>query len=147
MKKTLLFIFASILTVSVAGQIDSTKARARELLEITGSANLGIQMMNQMISSFKTQAPGVPNKFWDEFMKEIDPNDILELIIPIYVKHFSISDLEQLIQFYKTPLGQKFISKLPIISQDSYTVGQEWGQKLGVKVAEKLIEGGYLKDK
>ena len=146
MKKLILILFVFAITGSAFSQADSTKHHARELLEVTGSGNLGLQMMQNIFNSFKNQFPQVPGEFWVELSKEITGKELMELVIPIYSKYYTDDELVKLIQFYRSPLGQKVVQKLPLISQDSYYVGQEWGKKVGEKVIARLQERGFFKE-
>jgi len=146
MKKLILFLFVLAITGSAFSQVDSTKHHARELLEVTGSGNLGLQLMQNIFSSFKNQFPQVPGEFWEEMSKEVTGKELIELVIPIYSKYYTDEELVNLIAFYKSPLGQKVIQKLPLISQDSYYVGQDWGKKVGEKVITRLKEKGFFKE-
>lgn len=112
----------------------------RTLLNITGAGEQGVQAMKMMIGNFKKSMPQVPEKFWTEFMKEVKPGDLVEMIIPIYEKHFTEADIKAIIAFYNTPVGKKFIMKQPVIQQESFKVGSAWGRKLGMRVAAKLQE-------
>jgi hypothetical protein len=144
MKKILMFSIVCISALNAIAQNTRANDHARELLELTGAGKLGVQMVNNMIGSYKKQMSTVPDAFWDQFAKEVSGKEIVELIIPIYVKHYTDDEMVKLIEFYKSPLGQKVIEKLPLINQDSYLVGQEWGKKLGEKVLASLKEKGYL---
>ena len=146
MKRIILILLTCIWTASGFSQKNTITDHARQLLELTGSANLGIQVMNNMIASFKKQLPNVPGEFWDEFSKEINPQDLVDLIVPIYAKYYTDEELTKLIEFYKSPLGQKVVEKLPLITQDSYTAGENWGRKISEKVATKLKEKGYIQN-
>jgi uncharacterized protein len=145
MKKFALLAFVSFFLNTAHAQKDSSGIHARQLLELTGAGKGGIQMMNNMIASFKTTFTAVPVEFWDEFMKEANPAEMVDLLVPIYIKYYTDAELMQLLAFYKSPIGQKVIEQLPLISQDSYKVGEEWGRKIGEKVAERLKDKGYLK--
>ena len=50
------------------------------LLELTGSAKIGIQVMSQMIASYKQAMPNVPDDFWTELMSEIDEKSLIESV-------------------------------------------------------------------
>lgn len=127
-------------------QADSSAANsARELLRLTGSAKIGVQMMNTMIASFKQHYTDVPDEFWDSFMNEVNMDELIEKIVPIYIKHYTQAELEELIVFYKTPLGQKVIQELPLISRESYSIGQDWGKQIAEKVISRMKEKGYIK--
>lgn len=117
---------------------------AHELLRVTGAGELGIRMMNQMIDVQRQTLPDVPDKFWHDFMAEVDPDDLNRLVVPVYARHFTVEEMESMIAFYRTPTGQKLISKLPVITEESMAVGRRWGMELGLRIARKLKEDGLV---
>ena len=54
--------------------------------------------------------------FFAKFHSKRDLQQLLDLAIPPYDKYYSPEDLKRLIQFYATPVGQKTLTVLPIIS-------------------------------
>ena len=114
------------------------RADIRKLLVLTGSAQIGAQVMTQMMTSMKQAMPQVPERFWADFQKEVRPEELGELIVPIYDKHLSHDDVKNLIRFYETPTGRHFIAEMPGITQESIVAGQAWGQDIGKRVMEKL---------
>ena len=65
------------------------------------------------------------------------------MLIPIYDKHFSHNDIKELIQFYESPIGKKYLEATPSITQESYRAGEEWGNKIGLDIINELIRQGY----
>jgi hypothetical protein len=110
----------------------------RKLLRITGSGELGTQVMAQMIGNMKKAMPQVPEKFWGDFMKEVHTDELVDLIVPVYDRNLSQGDITELIRFYESPTGKKFVSVLPKITQESMGVGEKWGRELAMKVMAKL---------
>jgi hypothetical protein len=110
----------------------------RKLLKITGSGELGTQVMGQMIGNMKKAMPQVPEKFWSDFMKEVHTDELVDLIVPVYDRNLSQGDVTELIRFYESPTGKKFVSVLPKITQESMGVGEKWGRELAMKVMLKL---------
>jgi hypothetical protein len=110
----------------------------RKLLKITGSGELGTQVMSQMIGNMKKAMPQVPEKFWGDFMKEVHTDELIDLIVPVYDRNLSQGDVTELIRFYESPTGKKFVSALPKITQESMGVGEKWGRELAMKVMAKL---------
>ena len=110
----------------------------RKLLKITGSGELGTQVMAQMIGNMKKAMPQVPEKFWGDFMKEVHTDELIDLIVPVYDRNLSQGDITELIKFYESPTGKKFVSVLPKITQESMGVGETWGRNLAMKVMVKL---------
>lgn len=115
----------------------------RRLLVLTGAGELGEQMMANMIAQFRTTMPSVPSAFWDEFQGEVDADEIVELVVPIYARHFTHEDVQALIAFYESPIGRKFVEAQPQILQESMAVGERWGQQLAQRVMERLASRGY----
>lgn len=145
MKKPLFFAVFLFIAFSAFSQSNTTNDRIRELLEVTGSGKLGVQVVNQMIATYKAEVPSAPSDFWDEFSKEINPEGLIDLLVPIYAKHYTDEEIAALLKFYKSPIGQKVIEKMPLITQDSYQAGTQWGKAIGEKVISRLKEKGYLK--
>lgn len=110
----------------------------RKLLQITGSGQLGTQVMSQMVGNMKKAMPQVPEKFWADFMKEVHTEELVELIVPVYDRNLSEGDITELIRFYESPTGKKFVSVLPKLTQESMGVGEKWGRDLALKVMAKL---------
>jgi hypothetical protein len=67
------------------------------------------------------------------------------MVIPIYEKYYTETDINQLITFYNSPIGKKMIATMPQIMQESMTAGQSWGKQIRQRVLAQLKEKGYLK--
>lgn len=143
MKKNVLLSTVFIFSINAFSQTSATREHIKSLLEITGSAKLGVQMMENMAATFKKSLPEVPDQFWKDFLLEAKSDTLIELLIPAYTKHFSDEEIIHLIEFYKTPLGKKVVEKMPLIAQESYAIGEVWGRKISEQVLKKLIEKGY----
>ena len=146
MKKLLLIITICSISLSVSAQTTSKEAKIRNLLKITKTDQLAVQGMDQMISMFKSSNSDVSTKFWDELKKEMDVNSLITLIVPIYDKYYSESEIEELTAFYNSPIGKKTIETLPKLTQESMVAGQQWGLEMGQKIQAKLKERGHTKD-
>jgi hypothetical protein len=135
------FVAVALCVAPLAHASDDVAAKQadiRKLLVLTGSAQIGAQVMTQMMASLKQAMPQVPERFWHDFQNEVKTDELRELIVPIYDKHLSHDDVKNLIKFYETPTGKHFISEMPGITQESITAGQAWGQAIGRRVMEKL---------
>jgi hypothetical protein len=144
MKKSILAVLA--LALLCAGPAMSQAGNAakqqdiRKLMELTGAAKVGQQIAAQMIPMFKQSNPQVPQKFWDDVMKEFDTKSMIDLVVPIYDKHLTHDDVKGLIAFYQSPLGRKMTSVMPQIAQESMQVGQQWGMQIAQRVQKRLEE-------
>jgi hypothetical protein len=111
---------------------------ARQLMGLTGGGELGKQVMAQMVASFRGMDSSVPEEFWQEFLDSVDAEQLVEMIVPIYVRHLTVEEMTAAIEFYSSPVGQSLIRKLPAIMAESMSAGQAWGEELAGEVVEKL---------
>ena len=124
------------------GQTAKTKD-IYKLMKLTGAADLGMQVMDQMMDAFSRNMPKVPANFWVEFRKEVDPKHLVDMVVPIYDKHLTHADIKALIQFYQSPVGKKLIKVLPQITQESMAAGEVWGRQVAERAVAKLKAKGY----
>ncbi|RVT76680.1 DUF2059 domain-containing protein [Flavobacterium sufflavum] len=144
MKKSLLILSFCILSFSANAQSTSKSQKINQLLELTGSGKMAIQMINQITTSFKTSYSKAGDKFWEDFKNEVKAEDLEKMIIPIYDKYYTENDIDQLITFYNSPIGKKMISTMPQIMTESMTAGQNWAKQIIEKYHAKLKEKGNL---
>ncbi len=126
------------------------RADIEKLIEMTGALAIGKQMSEffgqQYWQSIRTARPDVPAELFQALQNEINVviderlAQLLDLIIPIYHKHFTHKEIDELIGFYKTPIGAKVISVMPALVQESMTVGQHWGRSLAPQIQRRVLE-------
>jgi hypothetical protein len=153
-----LFIFAHSPSLQVSAQnttpaakpsIDPQKeARIRELMDLTGAKDLGQQLieagMEQFRSSVLDSQPDNPrakqfvDAFAARFQKRFDSKSLNEQVIPIYDKYLSTEDLKGLLEYYRSPLGQRMLKALPDVARESQAAGYALGQKAAQDTMEEL---------
>ena len=71
-------------------------------------------------------------------------DDLLNAIIPIYQRHLTKTDIEEMIRFYSSPVGQKLLREQPQIIQESMQAGAAVQQRrmdeMNAKIQERLQE-------
>lgn len=121
------------------------KTTLKKMFEVSGSEEAYKSAIRQMFVMFK-QKGNVPEEVWagleQEFLKT-SMDELVAMLTPVYEKHLTRADLQNLIEFYQTPVGSKFAQKTPFIMQESMQVGQQWGMKIGQDFERKLAEKGY----
>jgi uncharacterized protein len=136
-------------TGASSSAIDPQKeARIRELMDLTGAKNLGQQLieagMEQFRSTVQDSQPDNPrakqfvDAFVARFQKHFDTNSLTERIIPIYDKYLTNEDLKGLIDYYRSPLGQRMLKSLPELTRESQAAGFAMGQKAAQETMEEL---------
>ncbi|HVY61001.1 MAG TPA: DUF2059 domain-containing protein [Planctomycetota bacterium] len=149
MKKSVLLAGVAALvlagTIPLFAQSDAEAHKAklddiRKLLDLNGGAASARDVMQQMSTNMSRMMPQVPPEFWDEFMKEVNPQELIDLSVPVYDKYLEHDDVKALIAFYETPAGKKLASVQPKIGLECMQAGQQWGMAIGQRVAKKLQE-------
>src|SRR5215469_3152428 len=90
---------------AAASEQDIKRAEIRRLIELTGAANVSTDALRQVIAPIRAGYPQVPDAFWDTFMKEVDPAELIDLVVPIYDRYYTRDDIRELTHFYESPVG------------------------------------------
>ena len=72
-----------------------------------------------------------------EFTNDV-MSSLIEMLVPVYKKHFTQQDLEDAIELFKTPIGKKISEKSPIIAQESMQASMQWGMELSTKLQKYM---------
>jgi hypothetical protein len=147
--KKILLTFTLILAAATLsfGQDNSVyKTTLQEMMNISGATESYKVVIVQTFKMLKEQKSQVPDEVWTQFEKsflDASQEELLEILVPIYQKHISLSDLKAVIVFYQSPAGKRFSEKTPLIMQESMQAGQQWGIRLAEQFDKKLKEKGY----
>jgi len=142
MKKITAAVLIFVGTIAFAQS--SREVKVKELMEVMGVSKMTVQSTKQFINTFKENYKDIPDQFWDDFLKEISSKEFSNLYVSIYAKYYTESELDELIKFYRTPIGQKVIANTPLIMEESEKTGRDFGQKLGKELIEKISkQRGY----
>jgi hypothetical protein len=140
-----IFLVLSVgLPASSSSDVSSEKEQAiRELMEMIGAGDLGVQISEQLLSQMRPAYPQVPESLWAEIGESLDPAEFTGLAIPIYDQHFTMEELQALIDFYTTPVGKQIVKKMPVVAYESNVMGQQWGETKALEIVQRLAEQGY----
>lgn len=69
------------------------------------------------------------DKFAEGLFKEMPVDEMVEAMIPIYQRHLSKDDLQAILTFYSSPVGQKLQREQPAMMQEGMQVGAEIGRR------------------
>lgn len=145
MKKILMLLTFFALSSGVCFSQASTeyKSAVKKMMVASGAENTYKVVISQMVTAFKAQKSDIPEEFWTAMSTELlktSMTDLADMLTPVYEKHLTLADINELIAFYQSPIGKKFAEKTPLIMQESMQIGQEWGRKLGQQIIDKLKE-------
>ena len=124
-------------------------AAARELIETMHAADFFKSIVPAMMQGLKPaivqNRPQVERDFdaiapllLEGFNARM--SELIEQIAVLYARNFTADELREVVAFYRRPTGQKFVQKLPAISQESMVLGQRFGQSIGNEIRARMIE-------
>jgi hypothetical protein len=136
----------------IAEELTPAKAAdIRELLKVTGSADIGVQMLEvltqTMANDWRALRPDIPHRFLEILFEEAnillekglrEPHGFMDRIIGVYHKYYTHNEIKGLLEFYKTELGKKTVRVTPKVMNESMMIGQQWGQVLAPKLMENV---------
>lgn len=127
-----------------AQEVDPQKDKQiRELFRLTGVSDNMRSMMNTVFSQFKERFTQVPDEYWDYMSERLSVDTLIDLSVTVYNQHFTLEEINGLIAFYKTELGQTLIAKQPLISRELMVVGMDWGKAWGERIMLDFIEDDW----
>jgi uncharacterized protein len=122
-------------------------ALARQVITIKGANSMTDPLVRGVIESVKNSlVPTNPNLMRElndvatTLHKELDgrSSEVLEQMAQAYAARFTEQDLKDLLVFYKTPLGQKFIKEEPIALEDGLKRAQQWAEAFADTVMTRM---------
>jgi len=134
-----------------AQQISPAKqAEIDTLMQVTGVINLAQQMSaffaEQAVNTIKATRPDIPDRalvIAREVVTEVVAQNVgglKPLLAEVYDRHLTLEDLRGLTAFYRSPLGQKTISVMPVVMQECGLAGRQWGEALGPQIDQLMRE-------
>ena len=123
-----------------------------DLLQVRRTMTLMMDGMKQAMKkaaeqTFKENLPNPSPKqlealhgLIDDAMGDIPIDELLQATVPIYQRHLTKSDIEEMIRFYSGPVGQKLLREQPQMMQESMQASMAIQQKRMDQIMTKLKE-------
>jgi uncharacterized protein len=122
-------------------------AAARELMAITGAAKQFDAVMPMMMQQFEPLflklAPGHEKEIKEVLAGLLSKfserkSELFEKIAGLYSEKMTAEDMKELVKFFSTGTGARFIELQPSLMQGSMAIGQQWGQQLGREIDKEM---------
>lgn len=113
----------------------ATVEQIREYYALTHSIEMAHKVMDQMVVAMQSTSPDyLPKDFWEDMRKSIAGVDLEGAFIPAYQKYFSQEDMQSVLDFYKSPAGQRLLAAQPLITSYAQQQLRQIGEKIGQEV-------------
>jgi hypothetical protein len=130
-----------------AKPIDPVKeADIRSLMELVGAHDIvqeagtktSEQLRENLVASIPNDEHGrqFVNEFVASYQKKFNPDDVTNQLVTVYDRHFTADEIKGLLQFYGSPLGQKFAAEMPKVSQEM----QAANRAISTRVAKEALQ-------
>jgi len=127
------------------------RTMAEELLRLTNVEGNLATMREQVIKMVDTQVETMDmeekdkprlaertKKIMDLVFDELSWKQMKDQYIEVYVSVFTQEELGGLITFYRSPVGQAYINKMPALMKRSMELGQAKMERLGPRIHDML---------
>ncbi|HET7314448.1 DUF2059 domain-containing protein [Salinisphaera sp.] len=135
-----------------AADIDRSKEQLiRTLVNLTDTPQVQALFSQELINrvsgaismfgpALKPRTMGVIQRQTRAVVSEhIENGDALySVLAPVYEKHFNLIELSQLVQFYRSPLGQKLVATSPELMAETMDLGARWGLSLVPEIVQRV---------
>jgi len=139
---------AATQTPAASDKPDPAKEKAiRHLMEITQTSKLGDNIGEYLTSQVRSVmsrnlSEDRLTKFMDAFNQKFaaaaPSGAVSDAMVGIYAHAFSMEDIQGLIQFYESPLGQRVVKELPDVVQQSQNKGVQIEQSDAMAVLQSM---------
>jgi hypothetical protein len=158
MKRFVLLLVACLLlgSATFAQQIPAdapaSKADVEKYLDVMHTRDLMknvaesmSKQMRQIVGEQLKKEPGMTpekqeriNKIMDKLIGDMPIDEMLDAMIPVYQKHFTKRNIDDLLAFYSTPTGQKVIKELPAITTEAMQAVTPISQKMMADTMQRV---------
>jgi hypothetical protein len=131
-------------------------AAARELVEAartTAQFKTLLPLMMQQMRPVVVQGRPEVERDYDRIVPLLmelanrQVGEFAEEVAALYARNFTVEEIRQVTAFYRSPVGQKFLEKTPVIAQESMVMGQKFGQRivqdLQTRMRDELRKRGH----
>lgn len=123
--------------------------KVRELLELSQTESLFQQLLPTLLQQTKTQVkalrPDIPDEVWTLVFEEGEAafrdslGAFIERLIPVYDRVFTEAEIDGMLAFYASDVGQSVVKKLPQVTVEAAIVGQQWGLAVGQEIQRRML--------
>ena len=158
MKSSTLAVLICLLTAPVSlGQQNAKDAPAskedverfldamhtREMMK--GMMDAIAEQMHGMVHEQIQKTPNLPagfeaqqNERMDEFVHNFPVEEMVQAMIPVYQRHFTKGEMDDLVAFYSSATGQKMVKELPAITAEAMQSSQAIIQEMIAKEMQRI---------
>lgn len=100
------------------------RQKTLQLIELSNKPTFEV-MMKQVIDM-------VPEEKREAFKKDVDATlpEFYEQLVDLYMERYTEADIDQMLAFYRSPVGKKMLAETPGLTIKAMEIGEGWGARL-----------------
>jgi len=118
----------------------SNEGLARRMINITGARDRAKQAMD-MVASTLAKTPGLPPALFRRFAEKLNPETMIERLVPIYVRVFDRPTMTSAIEYYQSPGGAALIARLPGVISESMEMAKTLAREVVTETMKESAAG------
>lgn len=142
----LLVVLGGILNAQTETIIEQ---KIQKMLLLNGSENnFKLVVSNIMDMQEQQFSPLLSEEFFDSFRKEVineGYESIVSKLIPVYMETFTEEEIDGIITFLESEVGQALTNKTPVVMEKSMKIGGEWGEEVAARIYDKIQNSNEMK--
>lgn len=83
--------------------------------------------------------PQIPNEVLQEYINRLEA-EYVDLVTPIYAKHYTVEQLEALVEFFQSDVGQSIAKRRQEVSREAFNRVSSWGQRTMREIMKERYE-------
>jgi len=128
----------------MAASAPASEDQVRQLMEVVGVGKMLLQMNTQAVTTLQQSMPCVQPDFWQNYMDANQTQLFIGRLVPVWQHHFTSDEMNGLLKFYRSPLGQKVINEMPTTMAEANQAGQQWSHERSEQMINELKQMGKL---
>ena len=96
------------------------------------------RIADSVVTQFRGYHKDLPEELFTRFRAQLDLEEMMNRIQAVYDKNFTDEELDGLIAFYSTPVGQSVLHKQTAIAEQTSATSGEWGEKIGQQLIAEI---------
>lgn len=130
---------------------EEKRAAIHELLEMTDATHVGHifgeAYVQHLANTLQQMNPNLDPRIFAILEEEVHAvineelvtNSLQERMVPVYHRYLTLEETQELIQFYKSPIGRKAVEVIPKMVDEGTLVAQQWGIALVPKIEQRVM--------
>lgn len=127
---------------STNAYLESFEASTPEIVKrmSEGMTGLSATERTKLEEQTRVMMTNVSKEFRVRISREVDYKSFIrDQIVPIYEKTFTISEIRDLIAFYKTPTGQKSINSMPTVLREALAAATKHLEPQFIRIVDEIM--------